>query len=100
MAIRLTWRGPQVGEELIRILTAALDRHNLKIEAHAKAELYPGHGKVTGTLQRSIGATPSRREGRRIVGSVSTKGVSYARLMHRRYQYLRIGALKAGTVRL
>lgn len=100
MGVNLTWNGPQVSEAAIAKLTAALDRHNLKIEGKAKAELYPGHGKVTGTLQRSIGANPSRREGRRIVGSVSTKGVPYARIIHRRYEYLTKGAQKAGKLTL
>lgn len=100
MGSKLTWQGKALSQELIAKLSAALDRHSLKIDAKAKLELYPGHGKLTGTLQRSISANPSRLEGRRIVGSVSTKGVPYARIIHRRYEYLTKGARAAGELKL
>lgn len=66
----------------------------------AKQELYPGHGKRTGTLQRSIGTVPAQRRGLRIVGGVATRGVPYARIIHRRYEYLTRGARKAGPFRV
>lgn len=97
---KLTWKGEQTLDALAARLAPALDRHLLKIEAKAKAELYPGHGKLTGALQRSIGTEPSRREGRRLVGKVVTRGIPYARLIHRRYQYLTRGAQNAGAFQL
>jgi hypothetical protein len=92
---KLQWRGESTLQALADRLAPALDRHLLKIEAKAKAELYPGHGKITGTLQRSIGTEPSRRDGRRLIGKVVTRGVPYARIIHRRYGYLAKGFEKA-----
>jgi hypothetical protein len=67
---------------------------DLRIEAAAKAELYPGHGKVTGTLQRAIQGEPATVQGRYVRGRIAVKGVSYARRIHDRYQYLTVGAEK------
>jgi hypothetical protein len=94
--MKLTWTGSQAFADAVAELSPALDRHALKIEARAKAELYPGHGKLTGTLQRSIGTEPARREGTRLIAKVVTRGVPYARKIHKRYEYLTKGAEKAG----
>ena len=91
MAARLTWKGPQVRAEIAKRCAKALTEIDLRIETEAKAELYPGHGKRTGTLQRSIQGAPGRIEGQRIRGRVGTKGVRYARRIHRLYEYLIVG---------
>jgi hypothetical protein len=90
-AAKLTWRGPQVRAEIARRCAEALTEIDLRIETEAKAELYPGHGKVTGNLQRSIQGAPGRIEGKRVRGKVGTKGVRYARRIHRLYTYLIVG---------
>ncbi len=95
MTTRLTWKGPQVLEEVTSRLSHALDQVDLQIEASARAELYPGHGKITGTLQRSIQTIPARRVGMRIVGGVKTAGVPYAAMINRRYRYMEQGLAKA-----
>jgi len=100
MTMRILWRGAAVAAEVAAKAQAALDRYDLKIEAGAKAELYPGHGKITGVLQRSIGIIPAQRQGLRIVGGVATRGVPYARKIHRRYEYLTVGLRKAGRFTL
>lgn len=79
------WRTMKVNQ-----LVAALDEIDLRIEAEAKRELYPGHGKLTGRLQRSITADPARVEGARIVGTVKTRGVRYGRRINRLYRYFPI----------
>jgi hypothetical protein len=97
MSVNLKWNGEQTLEAAAARLAPLLDQHTLKIEAKAKAELYPGHGKITGTLQRSIGTTPARREGRRLIAKIATRGVPYARAIHRRYEYLTRGMQNAGA---
>lgn len=88
------WKGKQVAERRARILIDALTEIDLRIEAEAKAELYPGHGKLTGTLQRSITGEPARQDGRVIRGRIATKGVRYARRIHGLYEYLTRGMRK------
>jgi len=65
-AFHLDWRGPELDRKLRAGLGAGLSEIGLRIEAKAKARLKPseqlddewveggGHGKRTGTLQRSI----------------------------------------------
>jgi hypothetical protein len=91
MSHRIDWRGPDVADQVARACIQGLTKFDLKIEARAKAELYPGHGKISGTLQRSIQGEPATRQGNRIRGAVKTKGVRYALKLHKRYQYIRIG---------
>ena len=98
--VKLHWNGPAVSEEVAGKAQAALDRYDLRIEAGAKAELYPGHGKITGFLQRSIGIIQAQRQGLRIVGGVATRGVPYARKINKRYEYLQEGLRKAGRFTL
>lgn len=88
MATKLTWKGPEVLAEIQQRAVRALTEIDLRIETEAKAELYPGHGKRTGTLQRSIQGTPGSVVGTRVRGKVGTKGVRYARRIHRRYEYI------------
>lgn len=91
MSFKLTWQGPQVVNAIATRAMRGLDQIDLRIEARAKAELYPGHGKRTGVLQRSVQAMPVQRRGLKLVGSVGTKGVRYALRLHRRYRYIVVG---------
>lgn len=95
MAAKLKWKGQQALQEATAHLTSVLDQFDLGVEAAAKQQLYPGHGKIEGTLQRSIQTIPARREGLRIVGRVKTAGVPYARVINRRYRYMEAGFEKA-----
>lgn len=90
-ASSVTWRGAAIAADVTQRLVAALTEIDLRIEAEAKAELYPGHGKLTGTMQRAIVGEPARIDGSRVRGRVAVKGVPYAMAMHRRYQYITIG---------
>ena len=84
----LIWRGDAVQKEIAVRAQAAVDEINLRIEAGAKRELYPGHGRRFGTLQRGIQTEPARVEGSRVIGSVGVKGVKYALRIHKLYQYI------------
>lgn len=95
------FRTKQLTAEVEEKLKAAILKHALKIERRAKKELYPGHGKVSGTLQRSIQAGDNvERVGNRLRVYVRTKGVPYARRIHRLYQYLTKGVEKAGKLKV
>ncbi len=87
----MTWKGPEVRAAIEAAAVDALEEIDLRIETRAKQELYPGHGKLTGTLQRSIQAGPVVLEEDRVRGKVGTKGVKYAKKIHRRYRYLLVG---------
>ncbi len=87
----LDWRGKEVLDQIAKAALAAVDEFDLRVEAAAKRELYPGHGVRTGTLRRGIQASPARHEGSRVVGSVGVKGVKYALRIHYRYQYITNG---------
>lgn len=109
----LIWRGDETQDEVERVLVDAMREIGLRIEGEAKKELYPGHGKVTGTLQRSVHAagpdynfagdntrpgpaTPHRGgdvepEVRRGRVSISVgSGMEYALIIHTLYQYITI----------
>lgn len=88
MSSRLDWRGDEVERQIAQRAANALDEINMRIEGAAKAELYPGHGVLTGTLRRSIHHQRARIEGDRIVGAVGTAPLHYAMVIHRRYRYL------------
>lgn len=51
---RLNWRGAQIVSTVIAAVEGGVTEFGLVHETEAKRELYPGHGKLTGTLQRSI----------------------------------------------
>ena len=91
MSVR--WNDRLLGEVAAR-LVPALDEIDMRIEGTAKKELYPGHGKLSGTLQRSIHSVPARREGSRVVGAVGTEPLHYALKIHILYRYLLIGLQK------
>lgn len=57
--MKFDWRGERVSEEKLKKLAVAMGYVALRVERYAKAELYKGHGVITGTLRRSIHtATP------------------------------------------
>lgn len=87
----LKWNGRKVTQQISQALVGALTEIDLRIETAAKAELYPGHGKLTGTLQRGIHGAPARLEGNKVRGAVGVRGVKYALPVHRRYKYITKG---------
>ena len=90
----LKWNGQKVTAQISQALVDALTEIDLRIETAAKSELYPGHGKITGTLQRGIHGEKARLEGNRVRGAVGVKGVKYALPVHRKYKYLTKGVEK------
>lgn len=50
----LNWRADEVKREISAALKETLVDLLLEAEVEAKKELYPGHGYLTGTLQKSI----------------------------------------------
>lgn len=91
---RLKWRGDALKREIAEDCIRGLDEINLRIEQGAKVELYPGHGKRSGTLQRDIHADPARLVGNKVIGAVGTRKLPYAMVIHRRYKYLQKGLEK------
>jgi hypothetical protein len=90
---QVAWYGDRVLEAALQGALAAAQKIGLKIEDEAKDQLYPGHGKLHGVLQRSIVADPPRVTGRRRVQfRVGPRGLKYAGKIERRYSYMRIGA--------
>lgn len=87
----LTWNGRQVTQAISQALIAALTEIDQRIETQAKSELYQGHGKLTGTLQRGIHGAAARLDGTRVRGAVGVRGVKYALPIHRRYKYITNG---------
>ena len=75
---------------------AGLSEAGLVIEGGVKAELYPGHGKRTGYLQRAIQAEPARVISLiRAEGRIVVRGVPYAKQIDRRYRFFAEGFRKA-----
>ncbi len=88
---KLTWNGKQVTQQIAQALVDAVTEIDLRIETAAKSELYPGHGKKSGTLQRGIKGGPARLEGNKVRGSIGVAGVKYALRIHRKYHYITEG---------
>lgn len=86
----VTWN-TKLKAEIAARLADALTEFDGRVETAAKAELYPGHGKRSGMLQRAIFGTPAQIDGARIRGAIGVRGVPYARVIHARYQYIRRG---------
>lgn len=82
---------PKLKDQIASRLVAALTEIDLRIETEAKKELYVGHGKISGNLQRSIQGEPATIQGNRVRGKVGTKGVKYALPVHRKYKYIHTG---------
>lgn len=91
-SFKLEWRGPEVLARAMPGAVKGLTEFDLRAEAAAKQQLYPGHGKITGTLQRGIVGEPGQQIGdTRARGRLAAKGVPYARAIERRYGYLSKG---------
>lgn len=89
---QLTWRGPELLAKARAGAVKGLTEVDQRTEAAAKAELYPGHGLLTGTLRRGIVGEEAREVSATLVrGRVAVKGVPYARVIERRYGYLKAG---------
>ncbi len=88
MSAKLDWKGNEVYDAIKAKVVAGVDKADLVIESASKAELYPGHGKRTGTLQRAIQALPIKDEGSRVIGGVGVRGVKYALRIHALYSYI------------
>jgi hypothetical protein len=82
------WKGDEVLKQITAGAISGVEEICGRIETEAKRELYPGHGKRSGTLQRAIQAGPARSEGSRVIGSVGVKGVRYALRIHAKYEYI------------
>lgn len=54
MAVKLTWRGKEVTEQVKKNLMAAMGEFALEVQAGAMKQLEHGHGVETGTLRRSL----------------------------------------------
>lgn len=87
---KLTWQSAAARTRAQQQAINALNEIDGRIETGGKRELYPGHGKRTGVMQRAIQAEPARVEGPKVRGRIAVKGVPYALRMHKRYQYLAI----------
>lgn len=85
------WMGDELVQKIAQGAADALTEIDQRIEARAKAELYPGHGKRSGTLQRAIQGDPGRVEGTRARGKVGVKGVRYSLRIHKLYEYIYAG---------
>ena len=115
----LKWHGDEVKKEFVEGLKSGLLEFGFNHEREAKAQLYFGHGKASGTLQRSIHAAsphydfaqddepPSENSpersgtggGAELVGDkVIIKvgsGMIYAARIERLYNYIRNGHERA-----
>ncbi len=88
----LQWNSQALLDKARRGAVRGLTEVDLRIEAEAKSELYPGHGLLTGALRRSIVGEEAQEAGPTTArGRVVTKGIRYAARLHRRYGYLRKG---------
>ena len=85
---KVTWHGQQVLAQIAQRAAEALTEIDQRIETEAKTELYPGHGKQSGTLQRAIRGDVGHVEGNVVKGKVGAKGVRYALRIHRKYEYI------------
>lgn len=85
---KVTWHGQQLLAEISQRAADAVTEIDQRIETRAKQELYPGHGKVSGTLQRAIQGDVGRVEGNVVKGKVGVQGVRYALRIHRLYNYI------------
>lgn len=99
---RIDWRGPELLDKARAGAVTGLTELDLRVQASAQAELYPGHGLLTGALRRGVvGEEATAVSDTLVRGRVAVKGIPYARVIERRYGYLAAGWRKeqpqAGT---
>ena len=92
MTRRVTWHGDKFLRRIEKAQREAIDETTGAAVLVAQADLYPGHGLITGILQGSIHAEQAQRRGSRIVGRWGSFDVVYAGPIERRYGYLRKAA--------
>lgn len=56
--VSLDWRGADVYKTVAHVVLSGLTQFAGEHETAAKARVYPNHGKITGTYQRSIHYAP------------------------------------------
>lgn len=80
----VTWTPNPTKAKILNGAKRGLLKATQRIEAAAKAQLKPGHGKRTGTLQRDIQAREPEERNGRLVGIVGTGAASrkYALFVH------------------
>lgn len=90
-SVDFTWKGDAVLKDVAQRAANGLTEIDLRIESEAKAELYEGHGKRSGNLQRAIQGGVATVQGTYVRGQVAVKGIPYAMYIHRLYKYITIG---------
>ncbi len=91
------WRGDAVYAKIAQQVCGAVDEFDLEVVNAAKQELYPGpppHGKISGTLQRSLHQERAQLQGSRVTGAIGSNLV-YALRIHDLYHYFQIGLERA-----
>ena len=80
----VNWNQAKVAS-ILQAVSSGVQEVTQRLEAAAKANLSPGRGKRTGTLQRDIQARPPIIVGYRVIGRVATGAASrkYALVVHR-----------------
>jgi hypothetical protein len=86
---------PRLLDEIAANLMSGLDRFNEELVQRSKANLYPGHGLLTGRMQAALGRRGAVRNGLRIEADVGVYGVLYSLLVHLRYYQFVTDALEA-----
>ena len=85
---KLNWLGKEVSQAISQKLASGLNKFDEQVARRAKANLYPGHGYLTGRLQTSITNRQVRMEGSLLVGAVGAYGIKYGMRIHDLYQYI------------
>ena len=86
MNYKLRWRGREVIQLSEKALVAIMADIALVAVNESKNELYPGHGRVTSTLRRSIQAwLPPELRGRRMIVAIGSD-LEYALAIHQGWQ--------------
>ena len=89
MSATIQWNGEEVKRLARARLTSGLQRFNEELAGAARANLFPGHGLQTGTLQDATQAQQMRDRGpRRIESSVGAPGVAYGLFIHEKYRFI------------
>jgi hypothetical protein len=89
---QVIWHGDKFLKRVERAQKLAIDETTAAASLVAQADLYPGHGLITGLLQGSVKSEQAQREGARIVGRWGSFDVIYAIFIEIRYGFLRKAA--------